>query len=197
MELCGLDVDDLRQRLNGELAIRVQEGKGKKQRLVPYGAMSWCLVIVDSWLTVADITNGAVFRSLWKGGRVRISRLSVRAVEDVVKAYPVAIDGALVTVAPHDLRRTYARRLHDAGMGDLEIQNNLGHSDRRTTERYIGVAIVVSVLRSRYISLIYLVYYSKCRLVNQTLCFTILDSYRIEFDSSLSQYSRTATILLR
>lgn len=154
MELCGLDVDDLRQCLNGELAIRVREGKGKKQRLVPYGAMSWCLVIVDSWLNIGGITDGAVFRSIWKGGRVRDPRLSVRAVEDIVKAYPVAIDGVLTTVAPHDLRHTYARRLYEAGMGILEIQRNLGHSDHKITERYIGVGKATSEPSNRSINLI-------------------------------------------
>ena len=38
-ELVALDVADLRQALGGELAVLVREGKGGKQRLVPYGEM--------------------------------------------------------------------------------------------------------------------------------------------------------------
>lgn len=139
MELAALNVADLRQRLNGELAVAVYEGKGKKQRLVPYGQLVWCLAIVDTWLNAAGITEGAVFRSFYKGDAVSPRRLSLRGIENVVKHNRLMLDGQLTTLRPHDLRRTYARRLYDAGMGILEIQRNLGHSDHKTTERYIGV----------------------------------------------------------
>ena len=45
----GLDVGDLRQRLGGELALHVREGKGARERLVPYGDLDWCLAVVDAW----------------------------------------------------------------------------------------------------------------------------------------------------
>src|ERR1035441_3393784 len=41
-------------------------------------------------------------------------------------------------IAPHDLRRTCAKRCHDRG-GELEqIQFLLGHASVQTTERYLG-----------------------------------------------------------
>jgi site-specific recombinase XerD len=41
-------------------------------------------------------------------------------------------------LAPHDLRRTYARLCHGCG-GELEqIQFLVGHASVQTTERYIG-----------------------------------------------------------
>ncbi|MEQ8676780.1 MAG: tyrosine-type recombinase/integrase [Aggregatilineales bacterium] len=112
MELAGLNVADLRQKLDGELALHVRQGKGAKARLVPYGEMDWCLVFVDRWLTVGSITEGAAFRSFWKVNKtIRDSRLSVRGIIDVVQCYPVMVDGDLRRVNVHDLRRTYARRL--------------------------------------------------------------------------------------
>ncbi len=39
---------------------------------------------------------------------------------------------------PHDLRRTYARLLHDAGVKMVAIQQNLGHATLDTTLRYVG-----------------------------------------------------------
>ena len=54
------------------------------------------------------------------------------------------VGGELVTVHPHDLRRTYARRCYDAGMDILAIQQNLGHADHKTTLKYIGVSDVES-----------------------------------------------------
>jgi integrase len=49
------------------------------------------------------------------------------------------IDGRKTAVAPHDLRRTFARRCFDEGMTPIAIKQNLGHSDLATTLRYIGI----------------------------------------------------------
>lgn len=139
-ELVGLTVPDLRQRLGGELALRVRHGKGDKARLVPYGELAWCLAIVERWLAAAGTSSaGPVLRGLYKGTtRLRPGRLSVRGVQDILRAYPIMVDGALVTPRPHDLRRTYARRLYEAGFDPVAIQQNLGHSDLKTTLGYIG-----------------------------------------------------------
>ena len=94
---------------------------------------------MDKWREAAGIDQGPVFRGFYKGNRkLRPGRLSVRAVEYIVGAYPVMVDGDMVSVKPHDLRRTYARRLYDAGFDLLAIQQNLGHADVKTTLGYIG-----------------------------------------------------------
>jgi site-specific recombinase XerD len=138
-ELSTLRVQDLRQRLGGELALHVREGKGRKERLIPYGELSWVLAIVDRWLAVAGIEEEHVFRGLYKGGqRLRSDRLSVRAIQYILASYPIMVDGDLVTARPHDLRRTYARLLYEAGVDLVAIQQNLGHTDVKTTLGYIG-----------------------------------------------------------
>jgi len=138
-ELSALEVRDLRQHLGGELALHVREGKGAKERLIPYGALDFCLAIVDCWLDVADIGGGFVFRGFHKGYQVqRDGPLSVRAIQYVVGRYPVMIGGELTKVRPHDLRRTYARRLYEAGLDLVAIQQNLGHATLETTLGYVG-----------------------------------------------------------
>ena len=138
-ELCNLDVADLRQSLGGELAVHVRRGKGCKARLVPYGDLSWALAIVEKWLAVAGITGGPVFRGFYRGKRkLRPTRLTPRAVQMILKDYPVMIGGQKGTVTPHDLRRTYARRLYEGGLDVVAIQQNLGHADLKTTLGYIG-----------------------------------------------------------
>lgn len=138
-ELIALDVKDLRQHLGGELALHIRRGKGAKERLIPYGSLDFCLTILDSWLTFAGIESGAVFRGFYKGGkRVRSGRLHVRAVNQIMEKYPVVIAGRSTLVHPHDLRRTYARRLYEAGVDVVAIQQNLGHADLKTTLHYIG-----------------------------------------------------------
>lgn len=142
-ETVALRVDDLRQRLDGQLALWVRHGKGGKARVVPYGAMEDVLRPVDAWLALAGIEGGAVWRGLYPPDgagyhRVRPSAMTRRALIDVVMAYPAMIDGELVTLRPHDLRRSYARMLFDAGVEPVRIQQNLGHSDLKTTLGYIG-----------------------------------------------------------
>lgn len=138
-ELVDLDVGDLRNTLGGELALLVREGKGGKQRLVPYGGLSWCLVIVDTYLILAGISEGAVFRGFYKGGkRIRKTRIHKRAINQILNAYPIVINGEMNVVKPHDLRRTYARMQYMAGMDMLALKDNLGHASVQTTEHYIG-----------------------------------------------------------
>jgi site-specific recombinase XerD len=143
-ELCALDVHDLRKRLGGELALHIRRGKGAKERLIPYGSLEWVLAILDVWLKAAGIENGAVFRGVYKGekGSIRSTRLTVRAINQMLERYPIMIDGTLRVVNPHDLRRTYARRLYEGGVDVLAIRDNLGHADSKTTLNYIGTMSV-------------------------------------------------------
>lgn len=136
-ELVALDVLDLCQRFGGALAVHVRQGKGARERLVPWGALDWALPILETWLRVTAIDEGPVFRG-FRHQTVRSNRLSVRAVQNILDAYPVVIEGQLVHLNPHDLRRTYARRLYEAGVDLLAISQNLGHVDPQTTLRYIG-----------------------------------------------------------
>lgn len=138
-ELVALDVSDLRQKLGGELAIRVRTGKGGKQRLVPYGPLDWCLLYVERWLELAKIRDGAVFRGFFKGNKhVRKTRITERSVNLILNGYPITIEGKLRDVKPHDLRRTYARNAYEHGMDIERIRQNLGHENIQTTLNYVG-----------------------------------------------------------
>ena len=138
-EAAALRVDDLRQHLGGELSLRVREGKGGKQRLIPYGPLDWCLMYVDAWLREAEIKAGPVFRGIRRGGKsVRPSGIGAWTVNDIMNRYPISVDGALCLVKPHDLRRTYARNAYDFGMDLERIRQNLGHTSLQTTQTYIG-----------------------------------------------------------
>jgi site-specific recombinase XerD len=61
---------------------------------------------------------------------------ALEAVWHIVKESAKSIGAA--KLAPHDLRRTFARLCHASG-GELEqIQFLLGHVSVQTTERYLG-----------------------------------------------------------
>lgn len=139
-ELSALRVGDHKANTeDGALALLIRDGKGRKQRLVPYGALDFAVAIVESWLKHAGITEGAILRGFWRGRRrVRKTALTVVAIENIVGAYPVVIDGETRTAKPHDLRRTYARLAWESGMQPVAIQQNLGHASLDTTLIYIG-----------------------------------------------------------
>jgi len=100
--------------------------------------MEWVLVVVDRWLLAAGIEDGPVFRGFHRGHQARPDRLTARSVQRIVGRYPVAVEGKATRVKPHDLRRTYARRLYDMQVDLVAIQQNLGHSNLKTTLHYIG-----------------------------------------------------------
>jgi integrase len=133
-ELVSLRIDDLYHKLGGKDAILVREGKGRKQRLVPYGAHISVLQLVHKWINTAGIQHGLIFRSVTRSGKLRNDSFSVRAFEDRMNLYMV--DDLKIT--PHDLRRTYAKQLYMNGMDIVAIQNNLGHETIETTLNYIG-----------------------------------------------------------
>jgi len=139
-ELCALRVDDLRGYLGREPALVVRAGKGNKQRLVAYGEMIWCLDYVERWLKAAEIRRGYVLRGIIEGRiqRVRQGRMATDTARLVLQKYPIEIEGELVTLTPHDLRRSYARLQYEAGMDLVALQHNLGHASHDTTIGYIG-----------------------------------------------------------
>ena len=137
-ELCTLQVPDLHQKLEGELALHVRLGKGSKERLIPYGSLKWCLADTVAWLRAADIADRYVFRGLRKGERVRKTALNERTIQKILARYPIEIDGRVVAVRPHDCRRTYARWLYEAGVKVDAIRQNMGHESVEMTFHYIG-----------------------------------------------------------
>jgi integrase len=100
---------------------------------------------VDGWAFEAALSSGPMFRRFRKGGwlvyetaadgEVRAKGMSADAIADVVATYARPLGWHL---APHDLRRTFAK-LARSGQAPLEqIQLALGHQSIQTTQRYLG-----------------------------------------------------------
>ena len=132
-ECAGLTVEHIQQR-EGRWVIVDMVGKRNKMRSVPMP--SWAKVAVDTWCQVAGIASGALFLSIRKGGKVQVEGMTAQAVRDVVSGYSKEVG---LTVAPHDLRRSFAKLAHKGGSTIDQIQLSLGHSSVQTTERYLGV----------------------------------------------------------
>jgi len=132
-ECAGMTVEHIQQR-EGRWVIVDLVGKRNKVRSVPMP--SWAKYAIDAYMVAAVVTNGVLFRSMRKGGKVEDKAMSAQAIFDVVSEYASKLG---VEVRPHDLRRTFAKLAHKGSAPVEQIQLSLGHSSLQTTERYIGV----------------------------------------------------------
>jgi integrase len=132
-ELLALRVDSIQLR-EEHWVIADLLGKAGHIRTVPIPA--WVKVAVDEWKEAGQITEGVLFRSINKTGRVWGTGMTPKVLWEVVRAG--ASRAGIEKLAPHDLRRSCARLCHLAG-GELDqIQFLLGHVSIQTTECYLG-----------------------------------------------------------
>src|SRR5579864_6954387 len=109
-------------------------GKGGHIRTVPIP--HWAKAALDQWTRAAGVCEGKIFRAVARLGKVWGKGISQNVVWYVVRT--CCERAGLEHIAPHDLRRTFAKLCHDRG-GELEqIQFLLGHASVQTTERYLG-----------------------------------------------------------
>lgn len=132
-EAALLTVEHIQQR-EGRWIIVDLEGKGRRVRSVPMP--SWSKAAIDLWLEAAGFTSGNLFRSINKGGKISGHSMTAQAIFDVVKLHTEKIG---VGIAPHDLRRTFAKLAHKGQAAIEQIQLSLGHASIQTTEKYLGI----------------------------------------------------------
>lgn len=122
----------------------VFSGKGDKKRRIKVHEMLHRSL--KAWLKCVGLTLGdgceAIFRSINKGDVISERQLNSSAIARIVAECGCAaglapLDGEN-RLSPHDLRRTFARNAFDNGSNLLQVQAILGHSDPKTTARYIG-----------------------------------------------------------
>ena len=99
---------------------------------------AWAKWAVDEWASAAGLTAGLVLRPLNKAGCVAGEKLSPQLIFELVRGYG---DQCGMAVAPHDLRRTFARLARKGHAALEQIQLSLGHASLTTTERYLGVRL--------------------------------------------------------
>ncbi len=131
-EIAELTSDGIQQR-EGRWVIVDIEGKGNRIRSVPMPA--WAKAAIDAWTAAASITEGKLFRAISQKGELGAS-LTAQTVYLVVRGYA---DQLGIELAPHDLRRTFAKLAHRGHSPIEQIQLSLGHESILTTERYLGV----------------------------------------------------------
>ena len=142
-ELVGLNVEDCTFGKDGLTIIlrrskTDQDGAGRKIG-IPYGANpETCPVrVLQSWIELAGISTGPLFRSISRHGHVQAGRLSGIDVSRVVKklAERAGLDPA--KFAGHSLRAGHATSAAIAGASERSIMNQTGHRSVQMVRRYI------------------------------------------------------------
>jgi site-specific recombinase XerC len=119
-ELAGLRIEDIQQR-DGRWCIVDLAGKGNRVRTVPMPA--WAKAAMDGWLAVAGFHADLVLGAVNKGDRITGQGMSAQSIYEVVEAYGRELGAAL---APHDVRRTFAKLVHKGRAPLEQIQISLG-----------------------------------------------------------------------
>jgi site-specific recombinase XerD len=142
-ELVRLDLEDCAFTKDG-LTVMLrrskvdQAGEGRKIG-IPYGSNPETCPVrnLQTWIEVAAITTGPLFRSITRHGRLQAGRLAGVDVARIVKklAKKAGLDPA--KYAGHSLRAGHATSAAIAGASERSIMNQTGHRSVQMVRRYI------------------------------------------------------------
>ncbi|MBV8912142.1 MAG: site-specific integrase [Acetobacteraceae bacterium] len=140
-ELVALDVADLAWEDQG-VRVTIRRSKTDQEAAgavvaVPEGRRLTPLTHLRAWLAAAGIAEGALFRPLWKGGRVRDTRLSDHAVARIVQARAAAAGLDPARYAGHSLRAGFVTEAARAGAAIWKIQQVSRHKSMQVLAGYV------------------------------------------------------------
>lgn len=131
-EACTLTCEHVQVR-DGRPVLLDLKGKGGRLRTVPIP--TWTHAALDAWMREAGITTGVIIRQT-DSRLLHGARLSTTRCWQIVQKHAAA--AGLGDIAPHDLRRSFARFCRASGGALEQVQLLLGHSSVVTTEKYLG-----------------------------------------------------------
>ncbi|MFQ6108881.1 MAG: tyrosine recombinase XerC [Candidatus Aminicenantales bacterium] len=131
-ELVGMNVDDV----NFAERLIVVRGKGKKERLLPFGRKAERSL--RAYISQRNLINKGKIDEEPLFLNFRGKRLSARSVERIVDKY-IRRSALRRKISPHSLRHSFASHLLSRGADLRVIQELLGHESLATTQKYTHI----------------------------------------------------------
>jgi len=124
-----LDLADFDTETGG---LKIVASKGNKARTVYLG--NGAKAAMTGWNNVRGDEPGPLLYRIRKGGKIIPERLTDQAIWIILeKRFKAA---KVKPFTPHDLRRTFAGEMLDAGVDLVTLQHLMGHASPVTTSRY-------------------------------------------------------------
>jgi len=142
-ELAGLNVEDVRFGVNDMvIALRRsktdQESKGALKHIPMLKDVTVCPVrALEEWLDIAQITSGALFRSIDRWGHAQRRRLDDKTVALTIKRAAKAAGFDAWQFSGHSLRAGFVTQAATDGVPEWAIAEVTGHKSRAVLQRYI------------------------------------------------------------
>ena len=137
-EICAIQIGDLSVDDEGDLLLRVRQGKGRKDRIVPLDVDT--AAIVRAYLKGRQLELGSkrdqreyLFASRKGRGHGRLSTARLRQLFDLYRTQA----GIEKSLSPHSGRHTTAMNLLNSGADVVVVQKILGHANLATTQKYV------------------------------------------------------------
>jgi len=136
-EVAKVNIDDIVDSPEGAY-VRVRQGKGKKDRIVPLDTgrskLSTKLLKYAARSRAKDSEERALFLSARGGKRGTGGPLTARGIQIVLSRLG---EQTGIHVHPHKFRHTFATRALSAGVGVMALQRALGHTTLAMVSRYV------------------------------------------------------------
>lgn len=128
-EITNVKMSDI-DNVSSQILIK---GKGNKERRV--GLNKTSLLAISKWIDkVRGKEDGYLFNRIRKNGKMNVKeRFSDQSIYDIVKMRCLEKN---ITIATHDLRRTFITFMLSNGVDVMDVMKMAGHSSPETTKRY-------------------------------------------------------------
>ena len=133
---CGLRRSELSglQLANFDASQQTLTIHGKRNKTRVVYLQNGALDALSDWLYVRGQAAGPLFTRIHKGDHVTADGLTSQAIYNILQQR--ADQAGVKAFTPHDLRRTFAGDLLDAGADIVTVQKLMGHSNVTTTAGY-------------------------------------------------------------
>lgn len=131
-EIASIQLSDYRVYPGGDHKLFIGAAKGNKERIVPIhpGVQA----ALKDWLHWRGQEPGPLFYEVRKGGLIQPKGIQPSSIYKLLARR--AKQASVAPFSPHDLRRTFAGDLLDAGADIATVQKLMGHASPTTTSGY-------------------------------------------------------------